>query len=231
MATRFWLSGTAFTIVNPGTIGTWGSDSLKTIKYLWGTAPPDDDAFNTVAVSMNGAFTSCHRQYISAPMAAGIVFNSSTTWTMVNQMSESSTSANAYQRYHVAIISEDGSTVRAEFSAGGEKDGTELSTSLSSRVNINTGGIVYTTVAGDRLVLELGVDKDGSGTYTITYRYGNTGANDLSSTEGDTDSTDNPWFECSANITWDAGGEDPPPTFNEDFDCTTYITGVLDEFL
>lgn len=228
MATRFYLTETAFTVVNPGTIGTWGSTTNKAIKKMT-TPNPGDTSFITYNVSMNGAFTSLHRQYISEPMAAGISFTTSSTYTMVAQQQESSTAADSYMRYHLAIVSEDGATIRCQFSAG-EKEGTENPTSYASRTNVNTGGLGnYTTVAGDRLVLEYGVDKDASGTYTISYRYGNTGASDLSSTEGDTGSTDNPWFETSVNITFDV--EDPPPAENEDFDCTTYISAVLDEWV
>jgi hypothetical protein len=187
---------------------------------------PADMSFVLEAYT-GGSGTYLFRTFVTNPLAAGIVFNGSTTWKWVTRLKESSTSANIFQCFHVAIVSEDGATTRAEFSAK-EVDGTEASTTTTSRTNTNTGGIVYTTVLGDRIVFECGWSQ-GAGTYTCTLSRGNGDASDL--TDGDADTgINNPWFETSATITYDTG-DPPPPASSEDWDGAIYISGVLDEFI
>lgn len=225
MATKMWLSRTTHTYINPGTVFTWGS-SVKAIYNLNAT-DLDDSSYLSSGYTGYGAGTVLFRQFISLPMDASIVFNSSTTYTMCMRHSESSTSANAYQLFGVAIYSNDGATQRAKFTAL-EKDGIEFGTSLAARSNLmgGTSGISYTTVSGDRLVLEVGWDQDASGSYTITNSVGNTGA--FLSGEGDT-SILAPWIEFSNTITFQAEGA--APASNEDWDVTAYITGVLDDWI
>jgi hypothetical protein len=224
MATRMYFSRDAFTYINPGTLGTWGS-SVKSIKQLLNSGSTDASLLNT-GYTGYGLGTVLYRQYISPPMSASISFTGSTTTTLVNRHSESSTSANAYQLYYVAIVNSSG-VVQASFSAN-EKDGTEFATSLTARSNLNTGGLgTYTTTAGDRIVVELGWDQDASGSYTITMSEGYVGGTDLSG-EGDTDIQQG-WIEFSNTITFTAEGA--PPATNEDWDVTAYITGVLDEWI
>lgn len=226
MATKMWLSRTAFSIMNPGTLFTWGS-SVKSVYSLHDT-DTDDSSYLTSTYTGYGQGTVLFRQFISKPMAASIVFDSTTTYELCMRASESSTSANAFNLFGVAIVSEDGTTVRDKFDAL-EKDGTEYSTSLTARANIRNGtsGLNYTTVAGDRIVLEVGWDQDGSGSYSISQSLGNTGA--FLSGDGDT-SILAPWIEFSNTITFNAEGSSPPAT-NEDYDVTAYISGVLDEWV
>ncbi len=224
--TRLYLTRTAFTVVNPGTIGTWGS-SVKSI-YNLGLTNPAASSFLTSTYTGYGLGTVLFRQFITPPLAAGIAFTAASTFNMVFRSSESSTSANAYQLFHVSIVSEDGLTIRAQFSSN-EKDGTEFSTVLTARANLNTGGLgTYTTVAGDRLVLELGWDQDASGSYSVSMSIGNT-STDLSG-DGDT-GVQNPYLDTSNTLTLDAGGEAPAPATNEDWDVSAYIGGVLDEWV
>lgn len=225
MATKMWFSRTSFSICNPGTIFTWGS-SVKSIFSLHDT-DTDDSSYLTSTYTGYGLGTVLFRQFISKPMDAGIVFNSSTTYTCCMRHSESSTAANAFQLFGVAIISEDGTTIRDQFDAL-EKDGTEFATSLTARSNLRNGtsGISYTTVSGDRLVVEVGWDQDASGSYSISNSLGNTGS--FLSGDGDT-SILAPFIEFSNTITFHAEGGGAPAT-NEDFDATVYISGVHDDW-
>lgn len=226
MATRLYLTRTAFSVVNPGTMFTWGS-SVKSIFSL-GLTNPAASTFLTSTYTGYGAGTVLFRQFITVPLAAGIVFDTTTSWTMVMRQSESSTSANAFQLFGVALVSSDGTVTRDKFDAL-EKDGTELSTSLTARSNAkaSASGLNATTIAGDRLVLEVGWDQDATGSYSISNSLGNTGS-DLSG-DGDT-AIRNPYLDCSVTLTADGGGEAVPPATNEDFDMTLYISGVLDEW-
>ena len=223
MATRFYLTRTLHTTINPGTLGTWGS-SVKAI-YNMELPNPGASSFLSSLYTGYGQGTVLFRQFISPEMSPGIVFDGTTTYNLVMRHSESSTSANAFQQWALSIVDDTGAT--SYFSALTVKDSTEFGTSLAARSNTQTGGITYTTVTGDRLVLEVGWDQDGSGSYTITNSLGNT-STDLSG-EGDT-GVQNPWFETSNTITF-GGGDPPPPATSEDYELTAYISGVLDEWV
>lgn len=222
MATKFFLGREAYTADNPGTLGTWGG-SYKSLYKLATTT------FNTsfVVYTINGhtAGTTIMRQYVTEPMSSGITFGAASTYNVVIRYKESTTAANAFACFYLAIVSEDGTTVRSQ-AASLEKDGTEFGTSLAARSNSNTGILPnYTTVAGDRLVLEIGWDMDGGGTASLSISLGDDDATFLSG-EGDTD-IDSPWFETSVDITF--GGEGGGGVSNEDYTSTSYISGVLDE--
>lgn len=231
MATRMYMSSAAFVAVSTLTQGVWGSTVTDHEKLQLPLTNPANMSFILESYPGGGAGTHKFRTFVTAPLAAGLVFNAATTWTVVMRIGESSSLADVFTLFHVSVLSEDGVTVRAKFAAN-EKDNTEATVSTatpSSRTNINTGGIVYTTVANDRIQIEVGWDQDGSGSYTVVASRGNTSGIDLSSTDGDT-SVQNPWFECSTTLTL-GGGEPPPPASNEDWDATIYLSGVLDEWV
>lgn len=225
MATRFYLTRQAYTTINPGTLATWGS-SVKSICKLVQTGATVDAAFLVSAYTGYGAGTVLFRQYISAEMSSGIVFNASTTYELCQRHKESSSSANAYQQWSLGIVNAAGTT--SYFTPLTIKDGTEFSsTDETGRANGTTGGITYTTVAGDHLVIELGWDQDAAGSYTISMVNGFLETVDLS---GDGDiGTDDGWFEFGNTITF-GGGDPAPPATNEDWDVSAYIGGVLDEW-
>ncbi len=225
------MSSAAFVAVSTTTQGVWGSTAGDHEKLKLPLTNLGDMAFVLESYTGGGAGTHKFRTFVTEPLAAGIIFNASTTWTFVMRIGESSASANVYTLFHVSVLSEDGVTTRAEFTAN-EKDGVEATVSTttpSSRTNVNTGGIVYTTVANDRIQIEIGWDQDGSGSYTVVASRGNTSGTDLSSTDGDTD-IQNPWFECSTTLTL-GSAEPPPAATNEDWDATIYLSGVLDEWV
>ena len=237
MATRFYLSRTAFSTVNPGTVFTWGS-SVKSVLGMYTSATsPVDTQYLVNTYTGYGAGTVLFRQWVSPEMSSGIVFDTNTSYTVTIGASESSTAANAFMLFGVAIYSSDGTTQRAKFTAL-EKDGTEYAlhstdgsgnSILVGRQNVKSSasGISYTTVAGDRLVLEVGWDQDASGSYSIRKRTGYITDSDL--VDGSS-SSNRPWFETSNTITF-GGGDPPPPATNEDYELTAYITGVLDEWV
>ena len=226
MATRLYYSLDTFSIVTIAEQGAWGSTVADHVKcYMW-DVNPGDMGFVLEAYT-GGSGTYRFRTFCTEPMSAGLVFNGATTWKWVTRIKESSSSANIYTLFHIAIMSEDGATTRAEFSSK-QQDGTEATTTTTSRTNTNTGGIVYTTVSGDRLVFECGWEQ-GAGTYTATLSRGNVDASDLDDSDIDT-GINNPWMECSTTITW-AAGDPPPPASSEDWGAAIYISGVLDEFI
>src|SRR5678815_4127940 len=84
--------------------------------------------------------------------------------------------------------------------------GTEWSTSLRSKTFLDgdAGTGSYTTVAGDRLVVEFG-HRDASGSsISGSSRWGSTATGgDIPENETTTSTTVRPWFECSLTVTFE----------------------------
>lgn len=168
------------------------------------------DTLATVA-----AFTSttgqdrCHRQWISRPMAAGNVFNTSVTYKAYAQVLESAANDNIITRLGVRIVSEDGSTVRhTVLAVANYGNATEFNTALRNKIfadgDAGTGS--YTTVDGDRLVVEWGHNDSAGASISASSRWGSTGTTiaDLPENETSTSTTERPWFETSLDITFKA---------------------------
>lgn len=231
MATRFYFTRQAHTAINPGTIFTWGSSVKSIYRLVLDTHATTDASYLNSVYTGYGQGTVLFRQFISDELSGGIVFDSATTYELVQRFCESSGSANAFNLFGVAIVSEDGTTIRDKFDAL-EKDGTEFAIGSTETAIANlrngTSGLNYTTVAGDHLVVEMGWDQDGSGSYSIHCSNGFLDTTDLSGA-GDTLARDG-WIEFSNTITL-GGGDPAPPATNEDYDVTAYISGVLDEMV
>jgi hypothetical protein len=162
-------------------------------------------------------------------MAASILFNSSTTFELCIRCDESTSSGDLYLRVHMFIVSNDGGTVRA-FSWTAQ-DGTEFGTTFTSRSLTYSGASgSYTTVAGDRIVIEVGWYKGASGSVTGNIQWGSASASNDLVGDGDIGSPDNAWFETNATVGTGGGAEPPPPSTIEDYSIEGYITGVLDDW-
>lgn len=234
MATRLYLSRQGHSDIEPGTLGSWGGNFRSRLKLR--SADNEDASQLTNTINNAASGSTLHRQWISETMDGSIAFDSSTTYKVSMKCHESSTSANAFMRLYVAIVSEEGTTVRVISSA--QVDGTEFSTSNSphglSRYFSGTGILSdYTTVAGDRLVVEIGFTCGNSG-YSISQQWGNSTTTDLDAADGDS-GVQNAWFETSNTITFGGtGGGDPepdPPDPEKSYDIDTYISGFQDDWI
>lgn len=233
MSTRFYLGRSSFTAMNPGTLGSWGNSYKQMYKM---ETSKQSTSFTTYTISGMGAGTTLMRQFISQPLDGGIAFTTSTTYALVCRFSEGSSSGDIFSRFYLAIVNSSGDV---QVISSAQKDGTEFATSLTSRNNTATGILGnYTSSANDRLVLEVGWDKDGSTLTSGSISLGDSSSSDL--TQGDADTgINNPWFETSNNITFGGnpgggGSSTPPPesspTNSYDFSAGVYIGGVLDEW-
>jgi hypothetical protein len=165
--------------------------------------------------------TTCHRQYISLPMVAGIVWtNGVSTFTAQAMGLESAVNDNIINRVRrVAVYSRNGTTLQATLIAlGNATSVAEWNTSLRNLTFLNATavGAGYTTVAGDRLVAEFGSDDSGGASISGTMRWGITGqTGDLGINETDTTTTLRPWLESSVNLTFESSmPPDRPPRQN-----------------
>lgn len=211
MATRLYLT----TGVDPGVqpaFAAWQETdgALRRLMLPIGHYTGLHDALaNGSAQASTAGNTQLHRQYVSLPLVAGIVFtNAVSTFTCQIQGLESAANDNIINRVRrVAVFSRAGSTLQATLIALGNAGSVvEWSTSLRGLtfLNATAAGASYTTVAGDRLVLEVGHDDSGGTSVSGTMRFGITGqTGDLGVNETDTTTTLRPWFESSVDLTFE----------------------------
>ncbi len=208
MATRFYLSATAVAPVNPG-FGGWTRTSEADRRVM---SPVKDNSTIASKTMWAGAAaaannTCLNRQFVSGPMVAGIAFVTSDTVKCVVRSAESATNDNI-NRFPtmLKVYSEDGLTLRATLLSllhRGPNTTEWIVTTLTNKRGLDGDvlGAGYTTVAGDRLVLEIGgqVSSSAGTSVTGTQSFGSSSASDLAENETGT-AADNPWFESSRNI-------------------------------
>lgn len=186
---------------------TWGSESV-TECYLAPAGHANLTTYSGVVRNLpTGASsgTICRCVAVSPPLAAGYTWDSA-TFRQVSRHAQS-VDANTFMMYYVGIINNDGTTIK--FSTTLEKEGGDhaISTTAASKTNdMVAGKLVGDSIAGDRIFVEVGDDKD-SATSTdlrMAFLYSTT-AGDLSTVEGDT-GVQNLWLETSLNVTFDPEG-------------------------
>lgn len=177
-------------------------------EYAWAL----DALANGSALASTAANRQLHRQYVSLPMIAGIDFTGVTYGCQIMGL-ESAANDNIINRVRkVLIVSRDGSTVRStQIAIGNAASVVEWNTAMRNLTFLAaTAGAAYTTVAGDRLVVEVGHLDSGGVSISATMRFGVTGQTaDLGANETDTTTTLRPWFESSVNLTFEKSS--PPP--------------------
>lgn len=153
------------------------------------------------------AWQALDRQYVSTRMAGGILFTSvSTTVAMQLMMREFATSDDVDKCIlNIRIVSEDGLTVRATLLVVGNYGVTAefLHTGMRNKTcaNGDLTQAIYTTVEGDRLVVEVGYQTDGA--ETTPKAAANYGESSTDLPVNETQTTDgNGWVEFSNTITF-----------------------------
>lgn len=207
MATRLRLSESVAGAVSP-TFQSY-THSQGTVRKL---SRSDSSTLTTAAYAPDAADhlvagDAAHTQFVSDAMAAGNVFTSGDVLKYAAQVLESNAGNNLTLQVFVSVVDAAGTTVRATIRSK-NTGGTEMATSLTNRFRSTTLSGSYTTVAGDRLVVEF----SGTGTPTAaggvqghnwSLRRGNSGAGgDLGENETDTGTTLNPWIEFATTIVW-----------------------------
>jgi len=212
--TRFYFSSFTSVPVTPA-YSAWDrtAEATRGLMLPW----PDDSASSallaggTTNIGPDGTFL--FRQYVSDQMAAGIAFSTSDTIKAQVVCAELSVGNNINRTpVCVKVYSRDGLTLRATLKALGHYGPTTNEWPLfASAINksvldsdpLDTN---YTTVAGDRLVVEFGGQVDATGgTAVIGGQF--TGArvaeSDLGENESDTNTSSRAWFEISRKIVFE----------------------------
>lgn len=220
MATRLYMplsyavstEWAASMTTNPAFAG-WGSTTGMLRRALIPRAVAGDYASIHDAIGNGGAIAGstgvsqgCF-QLISLPMIAGLAFTTSITFKMQIMGFESAVNDNVINRVRaVRIFSRNGATVQStQIALGNATSVAEWNTSLRN-LSFLTGqtGADYTTVAGDRLVVDVGYNTSGGASISATMRRGVTGdTGDLGENETDTTTTLRAWFESSLNLTFE----------------------------
>jgi hypothetical protein len=142
-------------------------------------------------------------------MVAGIGFVTTDTFGCQIQGLESAANDNIINRVReVKVVSRDGTTIRSTLIAlGNAASVVEWNTAMRNLtfLNATVSAANYTTVAGDRLVLEVGHDDSAGTSVSGTLRFGVTGqTGDLAANnEIETTTTLRPWFESSRDLTFE----------------------------
>lgn len=219
MATRFYWSSSAVPDVAPS-FAAWD----RTTEALRRVMDPTADGSTMVASSTFGGVSQAAngnglwRQFVGKPLAAGNAFSVSDTVKGVVLAREDGTVDDNVNRQPITlkVVSMDGTTLRATLltlahygpSTTEWNDTTATSRQLAVDATL-TGG--YTTVAGDRLVLEVGAQVDATGGTNVFASFVSGSADGTDLDESEVDTTGRPWFEVSRTLTFftppdDAGG-------------------------
>jgi len=192
--------------------------------YAWMLPEPTTDAYGayqtaltthagqTSSLAGNNVECLC---WISPTMVAGINFTSGvSTFTCQIQGMESAVNDNIINRVRtLRVFDRDCTQVQVTLILFGNATSVvEWNTSLRNLTFLGATavGASYTTVVGDRLVLELGYKDSSGASITGTSRSGQTGSTgDLGTNETDTTTTLRPWLESSVDLTFTKS--DPPP--------------------
>ena len=226
MATRLYLSNQAVpTTVVPG-FAAWQETDGATRQYMFPHTVNGDALANGTSQASTAGNTQLHRQYVTPPLLAGVQFTTGTTFTCQIMGLESAANDNIINRVRCLKVhgGADGTTVRATLIAlGNATSVVEWSTSMRGLtfLNATASAANYTTVAGDRLVLEVGHDDSGGTSVAGQLRFGAdpAGTGDLGVNETDTTTTLRPWLESSLDLVFEVR---PPLVVRQDAVMKTF---------
>jgi hypothetical protein len=193
----------------------------------------DASALATASYTPDGADhlvagDSGHTQFVSLPMAAGIAFATTDTVKYAVQATQPNLGCNQFIQLYVGVVTQDGTSSQATLLSK-SVDNTELANAFQARTNSANLTGNYTTVAGDRLVVEFGTSgtpaaATGVNGHNASFRWGSDGVSgDLAENDTNSETTRNGWIEFSPNITFQT------PTLTADagdFDLTVADAGL-----
>jgi len=201
MGTRFYLNTNQAAPVSPSFgVGTpefgWTSSTSAT-RCLASTAHVTGDTLATLgprAITNNTNLLFV--QGVTAVLPTGTAFTTSVLFTAYFQCSESAADDNLRPQVRLKVVSEDGATLRQEIRPSTDTSGLEPGTTLGNLAfssAVALGPIGYTTVAGDRLVIEVGLASQAGVSPSGSVRFGSDG-DDLPQGP-ETGTTFVPWVE------------------------------------
>ena len=211
-ATRFFLPASTAADVNPAFDAGWetnGSALRKALADSKGASALMGTGAEVIALTEDSLNEALNRQLVSRPMNSGIVFTSGVTSVSMQLMVREGAVTDNVDRglLGIRVVSLDGSTERATLLAVSNYSTTsEFTNNTSFRNKTFADGDTitagYTTVEGDRLVVEVGY-QTSTGSSSTPNAQANWGENstDLPVNESQT-TAGNGWIEFSNTITF-----------------------------
>lgn len=211
MATvRFYLAATGAADISPAFDAGWGYTSEATRIQFSNAKGVQAVAAGTLIGPHTAGQLALDRQYVTTDLGAGLTFTNGvdTMKCQILMLEGANTDNEDLPKIKVYVVDNAGTTIRATlFALASGVTNTELATTfrnvqfmngLSGAGNAGVVAATYTTVSGDRLVIEVGYT--GSGAQTTPEFQGKYG--DLVATsdlpEDQTTTTDGvPWFEIT----------------------------------
>jgi hypothetical protein len=212
MTTRYYLpSGTSTTDIAPSYDSAWED----TTSYAAGGRQIHRKDVSNTTTEFRGGLQSdltdqdvLMKQFVGRfPLTAGQTITGSQALSASIYGGEANTNNNLFLSIGIRIIASDGTTVRKTVCSV-TRAGNELPTSgagYASRYWTATSASGnYTTVAGDYLVIEIGVGGDPSadGHWASVYFGDESAQNDLDAADGDTTYNDRPWVQLTDTLTY-----------------------------
>lgn len=212
MPTRFYIPATAEAVsgFTPAVDAGWEysaslsrrnvsrTSSIADAMATLSVTDPDDDTSDRDYVLL---------QSISLELTAGQTITGGQAIKAQFRVSETDLGNNLFLALGIRVIAANGSTVQKTVLAV-TRDNVEAATTLTNRqFSATSDATNYTTVAGDRLVFEIGMggDPTSSRNHSFTIRFGDAAGSDLA--EDDTSTTDNnPWVQLNDTLTFGASG-------------------------
>lgn len=207
MVTRLYFSNAQNSAVNPS-FEAWGENSEAVRRKLLTAKESGEVQTLGSRIGWTVGQTQLDRQYVSPPMDSGISFLAGTVKLQL-ACREFATGDNSVPRMALKIVNRAGDTTQQVLlSIANYGTTTEFinNATLRNAIYANSDVFVgaYTTVDGDRLVLEIGFTDNSGASPEAQARYGaNSGTADHG--ENDTETTSLvPWIEVSPTITFQA---------------------------
>lgn len=208
MATRLYLPATAeVTAISPTASASW-EDTTILARVVARTSKRNNTLTSVSFSDANAANRDVlFRQYVSLELDAGQTITGGQNLKAQALCSETDAGNAMFLAIGIRVIANDGSTVR-KVVLDVFRDAVEIrddaAGGLQNRQFATTSAVTnYTTLAGDRLVIEVGTGGDPAGgkSHSSTIRLGDSSGTDLA--EDDTTTTDNnPWIEFTDTLTF-----------------------------
>jgi len=207
MATRLYLDAAASaTGISPTKDAAWEAEVSAGFARAVTATTKSGDALATVSHADSDVTDQdiCWRQYVSAALTAGQTITGTQEILSVCRVSEVSSSNNMFFVLGIRVIAADGTTVQKTVMPV-TRDDTEAPSALTGRKIVAASAATnYTTVAGDRLVIEIGMGGDpggfGAPDHDSSMRLGSNSGSDLT-VDGETNDY-NPWVELTDTLTF-----------------------------
>lgn len=163
-AQRFYFRASTVAEVSPAFDGAWTNTSGALRRELGAFPSATDTVVQGSTISWTSGQLALDRQFVGPMMRGGVTLTGA-TFTGIIRHRELADSDNVTTLVGIRIVSADGATVRATLlPVDHYGTGLEFTTTFEGRILANAEALAaYTTIPGDRLVVEVGY-ADASGT-------------------------------------------------------------------